>query len=146
MSTTTEDRQESTGESKIPKGFVTEALRRPIEEAVKEGVKEAMQEQAEVTTTSDERSQDAGGSGRWKFALLALIGLGAAFYLLRRRRNGGSDRGGGIRDESKTVSDTSMSESAGGSVESAGQGVGDEEEEEETEAQGATPGASDEGS
>lgn len=99
MSATTTDRRETTG-------FVGQALRRPIQEAVREGVEEALREQrATVRTRPGGDSDDEGGRSWGRLALLALIGLGAAYVMMRRR--GGSDgldpSTGEIRERSKTA-------------------------------------------
>lgn len=134
MSTTTE-RQESRGQSS---GFVGETLRRPIQEAVKEGVKEALREEADVQRQSGgesgggERDESGGGGGR--FALLAILGIGVAAFLLWRRRSGGPGEGGmteSIREGSKTIetgAEPSQSVTADEENEFSG---GDEEDSEE---------------
>lgn len=142
MSATTTERQESSG-------FVGETLRRPIQDAVKEGVKEALQEEADIQGGGRSSGDDSGGSGG-RFALLAVLGIGMAAFLLWRRRSGGSGGGGGItesiRSQSKTdesgfsdspgsTSESDGSETSGGAVDMTEQG---------DESEDATPEASSE--
>lgn len=124
MSTTTTERSESTG-------IVGDALRRPIQDAVKEGVKEAMQEQEEAKRSGRESGSEEGG-GRSKFALLALLGIGMAAFMLWRRR---SDSGGGmaetIREKAKTGGhepDAQEPASGAGAIETTEESVETEEE------------------
>lgn len=136
MSATTSERRET-------KGFVAETLRRPIQEAVREGVEEALREErADVRQREGGPSGGGGGRSWGRLLLLGLIGVGAAYAVMRRRR---SDSGGGrgpttseIREGSKTTTS--------GQPDVGGEGVGTMEEgtgasEEEEAAEGATPGA-----
>lgn len=139
MSATTAERGETTG-------FVAEMLRRPIEEAVREGVDEALREQKVTTRERPQgRSSDEGGRSVGRLVLLGLIGLGAAYVAMRRRRSGS---GGGldrttseIREQSKTATTPAQPDVGGeASVETMEEGMEDEED----TAQGATPGAGNE--
>lgn len=152
MSATTE-RQESRGQSS---GFVGETLRRPIQEAVKEGVKEALREEADVQGRSGGESggggSDDSGGGGGRFALLAILGIGVAAFLLWRRRSGGSGEGGiteSIREGSKTIETGESDQSSAGSGGSSGtdedqMGGAVETTEQSVEAEDAAPGASSE--
>lgn len=139
MSATTAERGETTG-------FVAEMLRRPIQEAVREGIDEAFREQkATVRERPQGRSESQGGTSWGRLVLLGLIGLGAAYVAMRRRR---SDSGGGlgqrtseIREQSKTTTSPAQPDVGGEeSMETMERGI----EEEEDTAQGAAPGAGNE--
>jgi len=88
MSAGPEERREA-------RGIVADALRRPIEDAVREAVKEALEEQGalapERATTATE--EDEGGRPWGRYALLVAVGLGLSVYVLfRRRRHRESER------------------------------------------------------
>lgn len=131
-------------------GIVGDALRRPIQEAVKEGVREAIREDEGIRVRRESRESwgrpgqegpdDDGGRGG-KFAMLVLLGVGVAAFMLWRRRQGGP--GGvtqSIREQSKTgragpggssgsagVESTRNDVEAGGAVGSTDEGVGAED-------------------
>lgn len=125
-------------------GFVAGTLRRPIQEAVREGVLEAFREQRVVVRERErDRSEDEGGSNWGRYVILALVGLGLAAFVMRRR---GDDSGGGgsrgqrtseIRERSKT-STTHTGSDVGGQEHTE---RAEERMEEEESAEGATPGA-----